>query len=235
MRREAEEDLAKEGLPLLRPLRRRKGGGTPDLRVSGVYRVVLSVAGGGASVGVAAARSAFWSPRSELLLAAASCCGDGSVGVPPRGRLGDGGVRVVWGSRPSARLSSLRCFLRRRSGACKVCRRCFLSSDVEPVQGKRWKGGWSGAGRPIFRRLQLDHAAEAFWPMVVHCFKIRRSTAGSSRFLKAWWCTGASSSRCGGGLSSSSLLAMLAVGSGGGLCGGSASTLLFWLLCSECV
>ena len=145
------------------------------------------MAGGGASVGVAAARLAFWSPRFELLLAAASCCGDGSVGVPPRGRHGNGGVRAMWGSRPSARLSSLRCFLHRRSGAGKVCRRCFLSSDVEPVQGKRWKGGWSGAGRPIFRRLQLDHAAEAFWPMVVHCFKIRRSTAGNSR-LKAWWC-----------------------------------------------
>ena len=135
-------------LPLLRPLRRRKGGGTPDLRVWGVNRVGFGVPGGGACVGAAAAHSAFWSPRSVLPLVVVFCCGDGSVGVPPRGRLGDGGVRVEWGSRPSARLSLLRRFLRRRGGACKVCWRFVLSLDVSPVQGKWWIGGWSGAGRP---------------------------------------------------------------------------------------
>ena len=140
-------------------------------------------------MGAAAARSAFWSPRSVLLLIVALCCGDGSAGVPPRGRLGDGGGRVEWGFRPSARPSTLRRFLHRRGGAGKVCRRLFLSLDVSPVQGMWWMGGWSGAKRPFLRRLLLDREVGVPRPLLVHRLRFRRSSSGGSCVLKAWWCS----------------------------------------------
>ena len=77
--------------------------------------------GGGAGVGAARPRTASVSLRSEHPLVGALCCGDGSVEFPPRGRHGDGDDRVMWGTCPSARLSTLRRFLRRRGGAGKVC------------------------------------------------------------------------------------------------------------------
>ena len=88
--------------PLLRSLRRRKGGGTPDLGVWDVNRAWESVAGGGACGGAARSRTAFVSSRSALPLVGALCCGDGSVMFPPRDHLGDSDGRVLWGSSPWA-------------------------------------------------------------------------------------------------------------------------------------
>lgn len=105
---------AAAGSPLLlRPLRRRKGGGTPDLCVSGVNRVWACVAGGDASVGAAELHTAVWSSRFELLLVAALCRDDESVEVPPCGWCGDKAVRARWGSCP-----------------CALCRRVVVSSNA---------------------------------------------------------------------------------------------------------
>ena len=116
-------------LPLLRPLRRRKGGGTPDMCARGVYRGWRSVVGGGACVGAAAARTAWCFSPSGLLLAGVPFIGGGCVGVLPRGRLVDADGLVRWRSCPWALPSFHRRFLRRRWGLAKVCWRRPRSSS----------------------------------------------------------------------------------------------------------
>ena len=73
---------AADSLSLLRPLRRRKGGGIPDPCVRVVNRGRVSVVDGGVVVGVASSCTTFCSSRSALPLAGVVCCGDGSVEVP---------------------------------------------------------------------------------------------------------------------------------------------------------
>ena len=87
---------------LLRPPRRGKGGGTPDLCCRVVNRVWRSVTGDGVSVEAAPARTVFWSSQIRLPLVGAVCSDDGSVDVSLRGRRGDDDVLVLWEFRPRA-------------------------------------------------------------------------------------------------------------------------------------
>ena len=141
--------VAAGSLPLLRPIWRRRGGGTPDLLARDVNRVWNGVAGGGACVGAAAAHTAWCSPPSELLLAGVLFTGGGRVGVLPRGRLVDADDFVRWRSCPWAPASIHRRLLQRRWGLAKVRRRMFgrwlPGGDADPGAGWWLDGG--GLGR----------------------------------------------------------------------------------------
>ena len=87
---------------LLRPLRRGRGGGTPDLCCPGVNRAWASVVDGGVFVGAVLPCTTWCSPRIWLPLIGAAGAGDGSVGVSLRGRRGGDAGLVFWDPCPRA-------------------------------------------------------------------------------------------------------------------------------------
>jgi hypothetical protein len=139
----------------LRPLWRRRGGGTPDLCVRCVNRVWKCVAGVVACEGAAAMLPAFWSSQVRLPLASALGSGDGPVGVPLCACHGGDGVRVFWGSPPWARLSTHRRLLLRRCGAAEVWRLWSGAGGAASEGELRLAVEGSGPSRPDQERSKI--------------------------------------------------------------------------------
>ena len=185
-------------LLLLRPWRRGKGGGTPDLCCRAVNRVWACVAGGGVKVRAALVRSAFWSSRIRPFLVDAGRVDDGSVGVSPGGRRGDDGASVSWESCPRA---LCRCAAVSSIVGAGLLRYVFggRSAWVAPRPARVWwsKEDESVVGAPSRWCSCADLRPGEGWRcsfIVLRSGALRRATpdfkaCSSSRLVVSGWCS----------------------------------------------
>lgn len=184
-------------LLLLRPRRRGKGGGTPDLCCRAVYRVWECVAGDGVSVGAAPVSPAFWSSQIRPPLVDARCVDDGSVGVSLDGRRGDDGALVLWESCPRA---LCRCAAASSFVGVGLLRYVFGggSAWVAPRPARVWwlKEDGSVVGAPSRWCCCVDLCPGEGWRcpfIVLRSVAVRRTTpafkaCSSSRLVVSGWC-----------------------------------------------